>query len=145
VRICDHELILENVDLGDVGGLIRPDNGLVSSGQGFNDDLARRNVVKFKFALIFDFFHGNIVNIDRAAQGPGHQFTAVVFPNHACYGVVIVDGFDPGFLPLAPLRVEVVQVKPVEISQNNAVSGGVESGAAEFPAFIVVGVVESLQ
>lgn len=48
-------------------------------------------------------------------------------------------------LPLATLRVEIINVEPVEVAQDDCVSGRVEGCNCEVTNFFVLGVVESLQ
>ena len=122
VGVGHHELVLEDVYLRDVGGLIGANDGLVAGREGADNDLARGDVVELEFAFVLDLFHGNVVDVDRAAERAGDKLAAVVFPDHAGHGVVVLDVLDAGLLPLAALRVEVVEVVAVEVAEDDAVA-----------------------
>lgn len=68
-----------------------------------------------------------------------------MFPGHSRHRVVVFDLLAADLVPLWPLRVEVVDVEAVEVSDDGGLASGVESGASKLLDLVIFGVVETLE
>ena len=68
-----------------------------------------------------------------------------MFPGNSRHRVVVFDLLAADLVPLWPLRVEVVDVEAVEVSDDGGLASGVESGASKLLDLVIFGVVETLE
>ena len=66
-------------------------------------------------------------------------------PGTSSHRVVVLNLFAGDLIPLRALRVEVVNVEAVEVTNDAGFTSGVESGACKFLDFLVLRVVKALE
>ena len=122
-------LVLVDVDLGDLVTLGRLEDKPLAGLDLLDDDLGEGYVSELELALVAGLFEADVEDVDGSTERANADPRAVLLPGDRSHGVVVLYLLAANFVPLWSLGVEVVDVEPVEVSDDGGLTAGVEGGA----------------
>ena len=134
-----------DVDLGDLVALGRLKNESLRGVNLLDDDLRKGDVGELKSSLVPGLLEAHIEDVDGTTQRSDTNPGAILLPADCSHRVVVFDLLAANLVPLWSLRVEVVDVEPVEVTNDGGLTARVEGSAGEFLDSFILGVVESLE
>lgn len=141
----DEVSVLVDVDLGDLVALSGLEDQPLACLDLLDDDLGEGYVGELELALVARLLEADVEHVDGSAERANADPRAVLLPGDCSHRVVVLYLLAANFVPLWSLGVEVVDVEPVEVSDDGGLAAGVEGGAGELLHLLVLRVVEPLE